>query len=146
MKPIYLLLLFLSPIFGFAQEMESQVVLTGVWELDLERQMQEVQENQDNKFTTMPGPVKEMFLASLKTRKYIFYPDGVFEAFWLLGGKSHVLGGTWEFEFPGNLSLSPENGQEKIYAVSFYKETMKLVSRENTENVLHTLYLKREVP
>ncbi|NHE55653.1 hypothetical protein [Cyclobacterium plantarum] len=146
MKSIYLLFLLLSPVFGFAQKTASQVDLSGVWELDLKRQMQEIKKLPDSKFTAMPGPVREMFLASLKTRKYIFYPDGGFEAYWLLSGKSHVLVGTWKFEFPDNLSLSLENGQDKKYTVSFQTESLKLVSGENTENVLHTLYLKREVP
>ncbi|SHN01437.1 hypothetical protein SAMN04488057_105213 [Cyclobacterium lianum] len=143
MKSICLLIIYLSPVFGLAQEMAD---LTGVWELDLDRQVRELQKDPDSKFTAMPGPVQEMFLKSLETRKYIFYADGRFEAYWLLGGKSHVLGGTWEFKFPDNLSLSLESGQDKKYAVSFQKEILKLISGEKTENVLHTLYLKREVP
>ncbi len=141
---IYLLFLFLFPVSGFAQEMEME--FAGVWELDLERQIHELQKHKDSKFTAMPEPVQEMFLASLESRKYIFYPDGRFETYWLLGGKSNVLGGTWEFEFPDILRLSLESGQDKIYTVSGQEEITKLVSEGKTENVLQSLYLKKEVP
>lgn len=146
MRPIYLLFFLLSPVLGFTQETEARVELAGIWELDLKAQLQELQKHKNSQYAAMPEPAREMFLASLETRKYIFYPDGGFEAYWLLGGKSQVLRGTWELEFPDLLRLFPENGREKVYTISSQQQTLRLVAVGNTGNLLQTLYFKREGP
>ncbi|WP_162417916.1 hypothetical protein [Cyclobacterium roseum] len=144
MKPLlYLFILVSIPFRVLAQEVANESSLAGAWELDLGLQIQALQKQGDNKFTAMPPPVQEMFLASLETRKYIFYPDGRFEAYWLLGGKSQMLSGTWKMKNAA-LHLSHENGPDRVYKLSKTGEVIILVSKGNTGNVLQTLYLKRE--
>lgn len=144
MKPLlYLFVLVSIPFIALAQEVANEAAMAGAWELDLELQIQALQKQGENKFTAMPPPVQEMFLASLETRKYIFYPDGRFEAYWLLGGKSQMLSGTWKMKNAA-LHLSHENGPDRVYKLSKTGEVIILVSKGNTGNVLQTLYLKRE--
>lgn len=145
MKRLLYLLIFVSiPFVTSAQLVDHESAVAGVWELDLGLQIKALQKDAGNHFTSMPPSVQKMFLASLETRKYIFYPDGRFEAYWLLGGKSQMLSGTWEMKNDAALHLSDENGLDKTYRVSKTGEVIKLVSTGNTGNVLQTLYLKRE--
>lgn len=133
----------IAPLIVRAQTQDFSEQIEGRWELIPAMQLSQMRNQTGQKINSMEEPRLNMLMSSLKSRKYSFFSDGIFEAYWLLGGNSQFISGRWEVTNTSLLVISTGEGFKIEYRVTWEKGTLVLTPTMESESILKTLYLKK---
>ncbi|MCE7056294.1 hypothetical protein LZF95_16550 [Algoriphagus sp. AGSA1] len=133
---------------GLAQSQDSLAVsvLTGVWLMDSEFQMEKSALAGRNSLNSLKEEHLQSQLESMSSRIYIFHEGGRFEASWNSHGDTQLVYGTWNIRKDGILEIQLDDKWMLSYSVTLDKRGLQLSLDNPKETEAPGLYLKRVEP